>query len=129
MKRKNSQVFPLMWRSGIILSTFLLSVGVTIPSPATAASEPILAQASPQERELERLRSEQLQGEASRLFGPTVTLFNILLATLAVLLAGAIAALVLLRRAALREVVDIVTGHFKELGELKEDYQCQSSSS
>jgi hypothetical protein len=92
MKRKYP--FALVSRSGIVLSIFLLSVGSAIYTESNAQEA---RQTSPNQG-LEQRLQEQVGVEANRIFSRTMTLFNILLATLALLLAVAIAALWLLRR-------------------------------
>ena len=101
MKHKNWNIFAWMAQVSVILSTFLLSVGLAIAQPAkpNAPESAATTTISIQERqELERLRQErrlqqQVQAEANRAFSQTTTLFNIMLATLALLLASAIIAL------------------------------------
>ncbi|HEY9668020.1 MAG TPA: hypothetical protein V6C91_14510, partial [Coleofasciculaceae cyanobacterium] len=117
MKHKNRYIFALVARVSAILSTFLLSVGLAIAQPAPTS---IPAASLQEQQELERLREErrireQVQSEVSQ----TTTLFNVMLATLAVLLAAAIVGLFLLRRAVIREVAELVRVHLKELGELE----------
>lgn len=123
MKHKNLKL-PLVSQSGIVLSTFLVSIGFAQAQPIepkTLESTPktvIVAQAQQLEQlQQERRVQQQVQAEANQIFSRTMTLFNILLVTLALLLAAAIAALFLLRRAVIREVADIVQVHLKELGE------------
>ena len=126
MKHKNTYIFPLVSQGGVVVSTFLLSVGIASAAIKPNTLQPTgasiqLAQAQP---ELEQLRQErqvqqQVQAEANRIFNRTMSLFNILLATLALLLAAAIVALILLRRSVIREVAEIVRANLKELGELE----------
>ncbi|NJN59385.1 MAG: hypothetical protein HC879_18750 [Leptolyngbyaceae cyanobacterium SL_5_9] len=136
MKRKNHKVVALVAQRSIV-SFLLLSVGLVAPIPARSAESPtteaseeaselILAQrlTAEEREELERLRDaqqtqEQVQAEANRVFSRTTTLFNVLLAVLALLLVAAIAALWLLRRAVIREVTAIAKNHVKELGDLE----------
>ncbi len=122
MNPMNPKVLAFMSQSGIILSTFLLSVGsanALSPQSQVPASPPtaILAQAR---QELQQQREQQqFQAEANRILSRTMTLFNILLAILVLLLATAIIALFLLRQAVIREVSGIVTARLKDLGELE----------
>lgn len=92
MKRKDRERLKLGARSSLALISVLLSVGVVRAQPAPVEPPTRL---SPQERqELEQLRQQQrvqaqVQAEASQIFSRTVTLFNILLAVLALLLVAA----------------------------------------
>ncbi len=117
MKHKNLNIFAWMAHISVILSTFLFSVGLALAQPAPA---PTSALSTQERQELERLREDrwvqrQVQAEVNR----TTTLFNVMLVTLALLLAGAIAGLFLLRRAVIREVAEVVRAHLKELGDLE----------
>ena len=120
MKQPNPKLLPLGSQIGIVLSTFLVSVGnAYAQSPLVDNREPtktvIVAQAQQSELQQERRINAQVQAEANQIFSRTMTLFNLLLVTLALLLAAAIAALFLLRRAVIREVAEIVQLHLKEL--------------
>ncbi|NEQ22241.1 MAG: hypothetical protein F6K28_24215, partial [Microcoleus sp. SIO2G3] len=127
MKHKNLGIFAWLAQCSVILSTFLLSVDLAnaqSANPNAPESTPTSVISNQERQELERLReerriSEQVQVEASRAFTRTTTLFNIMLATLALLLAGSLVALFLLRRAVIREVAELVRTHLNEVGDLE----------
>ncbi|HAA29916.1 MAG TPA: hypothetical protein DCE56_22215, partial [Cyanobacteria bacterium UBA8553] len=126
MKYKNLHIFAWVARLSVILSTFLLSVGLAMAQPVKPNAEinPTSALSTRERQELDRLREDrriqqQVQLEANRAFNQTTTLFNVMLATLALLLGGAIAALWLLRRAVIQEVAALVRTHLKEMGDLE----------
>ena len=95
MKRKNQKVFTLVSRSGIILSTLLLSIGVASVPTRSDASNLTLAQVPTQEQEKLEPRQERLQVQAEfyRDLDRTTTLFNVLLGILVLLLGAALLAL------------------------------------
>src|SRR3569832_1910997 len=115
MKYKNLNIFTWVAHLSVILSTFMLSVGLAIAQPTrpnAPGENPTSTLSAPERQELERLREDQwiqkrVQAEVSR----TTTLFNLMLVTLALLLVGAIIALFLLRRAVIREVAALVREH------------------
>ncbi|HEY9709650.1 MAG TPA: hypothetical protein V6D48_15705, partial [Oculatellaceae cyanobacterium] len=127
MKYKNLHIFAWVARVSVMLSTFLLSVGLAMAQPVNPnapGENPNSGLSTRERQELDRLREDrriqqQVQLEANRAFSRTTTLFNVMLATLALLLAGAIAALWLLRRAVIQEVAALVRTHLKELGDLE----------
>ena len=96
-----------------MLSTLLMSVGVAGAKPT---NNYIVAQA-PTEQKLEQL--ERQQENTNQYINQTTFLFNTLLATLVVLMIGVIISIFLLRRAVFREVTNLVTARFKELGDLE----------
>ncbi|HEY9744176.1 MAG TPA: hypothetical protein V6C90_27110, partial [Coleofasciculaceae cyanobacterium] len=127
MKQKNRDIFAFVAQVSVILSTFLLSVGLAIAQPVrpnALESTPTSAISNREQQELERLReerriSEQVQAEANRALTQTTTLFNVMLVTLALLLTAALVALLLLRRAVIREVAELVRIHLREVGDLE----------
>ncbi|MEO0687447.1 MAG: hypothetical protein AAFY76_20950, partial [Cyanobacteria bacterium J06649_11] len=113
MTRFNSKVFALVSFGNIMLSTLLMSVGV---AEAKSVNNYVIAQAST-EQQIERL--ERQQENTNQYINQTTFLFNTLLATLVVLMIGVIISIFLLRRAVFREVTNLVTARFKELGDLE----------
>ena len=97
MKQLNPKLLPLVSQIGIVLSTFLVSVGNAYAQSLLDNREPTKTVIVAQAQQLEQLQQErrinaQVQAEANQIFSRTMTLFNVLLVTLALLLAAAIAA-------------------------------------
>ncbi|HLO50631.1 MAG TPA: molybdenum ABC transporter substrate-binding protein, partial [Kamptonema sp.] len=121
MKRKHPK-FALVLAGNAVLSTLLLSVGVAFGAPASPNAPEATSTTIPSKErlEIEKLRSqnrilERTQAENVRSFSRTTTLFNVVLVAMAVLLATAIAALLLLRRAVMREIADMARSQLNEL--------------
>jgi Skp family chaperone for outer membrane proteins len=106
MKRNHPQILKGASRSVMILALLLMS-GMTralaVPGDGLVAQSALSVQ---EQEKLDRLDR-------------TATLFNVMLGVFAVLVAGAIAALYLLRRSVIREVTEIVQTHLRELGDLE----------
>lgn len=118
MRRKNLNIFPLIFHGGIILTSCLVAIGMLDLQVSTnRTSKLALAQTPTTAEQLNNSTSEQQnQAEIDRLFNRTLIQFNlIILVTLALLLIGAIATLWLLRRAVIREVSSIVSNNLQEL--------------
>jgi uncharacterized protein HemX len=117
MKYKNWNIFVLLARVSVILSSFLLSVGLAI---AQSAPPPTSGLSNQERQEIDRSQGRldsqaQVMAEANRAFSQTTMLLNLMLVTLALILGAAIAAFLLLRRAVIREVAELVRTHLKEL--------------
>ncbi|NEP49304.1 MAG: hypothetical protein F6K65_10930, partial [Moorea sp. SIO3C2] len=115
MKRKNQDMLALVWRSTIVLSFFLLPVGLgSAQSIEPDPPKQIVAQSSSQ---------KPVQTDANLSFKRVTLLSNVLLivlVTLVLLLVAAIAALWLLRRSVIREVAQIVRAHLNEMTDLED---------
>ncbi len=116
MSSKYPQFSLWLSPSSLILTILLLPTGWAC---AQSTSTPqILWPQSPQLAQLpsESQIQERIEAEANRIFSRTITQFNlIILATLALLLTGALASLWLLRRAVVREVAHLVSTNLQEL--------------
>ncbi|MDF5718517.1 MAG: hypothetical protein PUP93_32800, partial [Rhizonema sp. NSF051] len=126
MKRKKLVVFALTLRSVIVFSPFLLSVGTTNAQTSLSASPQIApTTASNRDREeLAQLRSqqqirEQVESEVDRSLSRTSILLNVWLVILTLLPVALIASFWLLRRAALREIVERAMERLQDIEELQ----------
>ena len=120
MSNKHPKFSLWLSQSSLILATLLIPSGgaiarsISIPQNLLAQS-PQLTQV-PSDQQIE----ERIQAEANRVFSRTIAQFNlIILATLALLLAGAIASLWLLRKAVVGEVAHLVSINLQELDTAK----------
>ena len=109
MSHKYSQFSLWLAHSSLILTTLFL--------PTLLPTERAVAQSSQLEQPTtDQEIQSQIEAEANRFFSRTITQFNlIILATLALLLTGAIASLWLLRKAVVREVAHLVSSNLQEL--------------
>ena len=113
MSHKYSQFSLWLAHSSLILTTLFL--------PTLLPTERAVAQSSQLEQPTtDQEIQSQIEAEANRFFSRTITQFNlIILATLALLLTGAIASLWLLRKAVVREVAHLVSSNLQELNTAK----------
>ena len=114
MKRNNPEILKGATQSGIVLLLLLggMSGGMNgggARALAVSGDGSIVAQSSLSVQEQEKL--DRLDR--------TATVFNVMLGVFALMVAGAIAALYLLRRSVIREVTEIVQAHLGELGDLE----------
>ncbi|MGH2415008.1 MAG: hypothetical protein ACRDEA_15230, partial [Microcystaceae cyanobacterium] len=112
MKSKNPVIFALLLRSAIVFSPILLSVGIASAQKTPFSPQPPVL-STPSQEELPRLTQEH------RAFLQKSILLNVWLAILTLVPVTVIVALLLLRRVAIREIVDKAMERLHGLEELE----------